>query len=59
MERTRFELRRTRQPLARGTVRGILAALALGVALPYAEEFWRCYRYDRTLEPHPPAKKCD
>jgi hypothetical protein len=56
-ERPRFELRRTRRPLARGTVRGILAALGLGVALPYAEEFWRCYRHDRTLEPHPPAKK--
>lgn len=56
-ERPRFQLRRRRRPLARGTVRAILAALSLGVALPYAEEFWRCYRYDRTLEPRPPAKK--
>jgi hypothetical protein len=23
------------------------------VVLPYAEEFWRCYRADRTLAAHP------
>ena len=52
-EPARFELRMKRQPLARGYVDGIVAAVAGLVVLPYAEEFWRCYRVDHTLDPHP------
>jgi hypothetical protein len=29
------------------------AAVAALVVLPYAEEFWRCYRVDHTLDAHP------
>ncbi len=35
---------------------GILAAFVTTVMLPYAEEIWRCYRVDRTLEAHPPTR---
>lgn len=52
-EPIRFELRAKRQPLARNYVEGIVAATAATVVLPYAEEFWRCYRVDHTVEPHP------
>ena len=41
-----------RQPLARNDVGAIVAAVAGTVVLPYAEEFWRCYRADRTADPH-------
>jgi hypothetical protein len=42
-----------RPPLARGYVAGILASVAAFVAVPYVEEFIRCYRADRTLAAHP------
>jgi len=35
-------------------IAAILAAVTLAVGLPYAEEFIRCYRVDRTLLPHAP-----
>jgi hypothetical protein len=58
-EPARFELRAKRQPLSRGYVSGILAAVAVLVALPYAEEFWRCYRVDHTLDAHPVSTQCN
>jgi hypothetical protein len=51
-----FQLRPKRQPLSRRYVTAILAAVAATVVLPYAEEFWRCYRVDRTLAAHPPSR---
>ncbi len=41
--------------LSRRYVVGTLAAVGLFIGLPYAEEFWRCYRTDRTLAAHPPS----
>jgi hypothetical protein len=58
-ERARFELRLKRRPLARGPVSRIVAALTAFVVLPYAEELWRCYRFDHTLDAHPPIRQCD
>jgi hypothetical protein len=55
-ERPRFELRPKSEPLSRAYVSGILAATVTTVVLPYAEEIWRCYRVDRTLEAHPPTR---
>jgi hypothetical protein len=52
-EPARLTLRRKRPPLARGYVRGLLVAIGLFAALPYAEELWRCYRYDRSIAPRP------
>jgi hypothetical protein len=52
-ERPRFALRPKRKPLSRRYVGGLLAALAVFGVLPYAEEFWRCYRARRTLAPLP------
>lgn len=52
-QRPRFELRPRRNPLSRNHVIGILTATALTVVLPYGEEFWRCYRTDRTVAPLP------
>ncbi|MFL5624231.1 MAG: hypothetical protein ACJ788_01385, partial [Ktedonobacteraceae bacterium] len=54
-----FKLRTKRQPLARGYVNWILAAVIAFVVLPYAEEFWRCYRVDHTLDPHPAITERD
>ncbi|MBE3559344.1 MAG: diguanylate cyclase [Ktedonobacteraceae bacterium] len=51
-EPPRFELRPKRYPLSRRYVNAILTAVVATVALPYAEEFWRCYRVDRTLAAH-------
>ena len=55
-EQPYFELRLKSEPLPRGYVSGILAAFVATVMLPYAEELWRCYRVDRTLEAHPPTR---
>jgi hypothetical protein len=52
----RFELRPKSEPLPRGYVSGILAAFVATVMLPYAEEIWRCYQVDRTLDAHPPTR---
>lgn len=54
-ERPRFTLRPQRPPASRGYVTGILAAIALFGALPYAEEFIRCWRADPSLAPTPSA----
>ena len=57
-ERARFTLRPKRPGLlSRRYVAGILAAVGGCVGLPYAEEFWRCYRADRTLAAHPAAAR--
>lgn len=45
------------EPLSRRSIRTILAAVAASVILPYAEEFWRCYRHDQTLSAHPATRK--
>ncbi len=55
-ERPRFELRPRQKPLSRNYIIGILTAIALTVALPYAEEFWRCYRADKTIAPLPETR---
>lgn len=56
-ERPRFGLRPKRKPLSRRYVGGLLAALGVCMIVPYAEEFWRCYRARRTLAPAPePAR---
>ena len=59
--RPKFALQRKRRPLSRGYVGGLLAALGAFVVLPYGEEFWRCYRVDRTLaaRPEPPLPLTD
>jgi hypothetical protein len=57
-EPARFTLRPKRPGLlSRRYVAGILAAVGGCVGLPYAEEFWRCYRADRTLAAHPAAAR--
>jgi hypothetical protein len=55
-QRPRFQLRGKRKPLARNEVIGILTATGLTVVLPYAEEFWRCYRTDKTVAPLPETR---
>lgn len=52
-EPAHFELRPKNPPLSAKYVRGILAAVATTVVLPYAEEFLRCYMADKTLASHP------
>jgi hypothetical protein len=53
-EPARFTLRPKRPGLlSQRYVTGILAAVGAFVVLPYAEEFWRCYHAERTLEAHP------
>jgi hypothetical protein len=52
-EPARFELRPKHHPLSRRYTSGLLATVAATVALPYAEEFLRCYRVDGTLKAHP------
>jgi hypothetical protein len=57
-EPARFALqRKPRELLSRRYVAGNLAAVGGFVGLPYAEEFWRCYRADRTLAAHPAAAR--
>lgn len=47
-----FTLRPKRQPLPLRYINAILLTVSSTVALPYAEEFLRCYRYDKTLSAH-------
>lgn len=49
-----FTLRPKRQPLSGLEVLALASACATCVALPYAEELWRCYRASKTLAPLPP-----
>ena len=51
----RWGLRPKTPPLSRRYVAGILGLITLLVALPYGEEFMRCYRADRTFAPHTPS----
>lgn len=53
-EAARWKLEPKRPPLTARYVAGVLAAVAAFVVAPYAEEFVRCYRTDRTLLPHEP-----
>jgi hypothetical protein len=48
-----FSLRPKKEPLQQTYVVGLLAAIAACGALPYLEEFVRCYRYSRTVAPLP------
>jgi Sodium:solute symporter family len=48
-----FRLRPKVHPLKPGYVWGLLLAILTVGAIPYAEEFWRCYRADPTLAPQP------
>lgn len=49
----RFALRGKRQPLSPRYRVGLLASLVACVGLPYAEEFLRCWRANRSLAPRP------
>jgi len=51
-EPARWTLTPKRPALSKRYVAAILAAVGALVVLPYAEEFVRCYRVDRTLAPH-------
>lgn len=55
-ETARFEFRSKKDPLPRRAVRIILGLVILTVVIPYAEEFWRCYREDKTLTAHPATR---
>jgi hypothetical protein len=48
-----FSLRPKREPLQRTYVIGLLAAIGACGALPYVEEFIRCFRYRPTVAPLP------
>lgn len=52
-EAPRFRLRGKRHPLSRRYTTGLLASLGLFLALPYAEEFLRCWRANASLAPRP------
>ncbi|MDQ6929186.1 MAG: diguanylate cyclase [Candidatus Eremiobacteraeota bacterium] len=59
-EPPRFNVEPKKEPIPPAFVGGLLLAIGLFIALPYAEEFVRCYRSDRTLGPrkrpaNPPA----
>ncbi|HEY8607892.1 MAG TPA: diguanylate cyclase [Noviherbaspirillum sp.] len=45
----RFVVEWKRDPLPTGYVAGLLGGATLFIALPYAEEFWRCWRDRRSL----------
>jgi hypothetical protein len=53
-EKPRWRLEFKKPGLSPRYVAGVLAASAAFVALPYGEEFVRCYRKDHTLRPHQP-----
>jgi hypothetical protein len=53
-EKPRWRLEFKKPGLSPRYVAGVLAASAAFVALPYGEEFVRCYRKDHTLRPHHP-----
>jgi hypothetical protein len=56
-EPPRWGLRVKDPPLSRGYLAAIFGAVMLLGVVPYAEEFIRCYRTDRTLAAHdPPAQ---
>jgi hypothetical protein len=48
-----FGLRPKRHPLKPSYVWGLLLAIVTTGVIPYAEEFWRCYRVRPTLAPQP------
>ena len=52
-ETPRFGLRGKRHPLSRRYTAGLLGSLGLFLALPYAEEFLRCWRANKSLAPRP------
>lgn len=52
-ERPEFRLPLRRPPASRRYVVGILSAVGFLNALPYAEEFLRCYLTTPTLKPTP------
>jgi hypothetical protein len=54
-EKPHFKLEPKRYPLPAKYKYGVLAATAAFVVAPYTEELLRCWRVDRTLEPHEPA----
>ena len=47
-----FRLSAKRHPLGRAYIAALVGALVTCGILPYAEEFWRCYRTDRTPAPY-------
>lgn len=47
-----WRLRLKNPPLSRRYVAAILGIITTFIAVPYAEELWRCYRADHTLAPH-------
>jgi hypothetical protein len=51
-EAPRWRFEHKRPALTPRYIATVLAAVTVCVALPYAEEFVRCYRVDRTLRPH-------
>jgi hypothetical protein len=52
--RPQFAIRlKRRDPLSASTRAWLLAAVGVFGVLPYAEEFWRCWRTSPTLEPIP------
>jgi hypothetical protein len=52
-EQPRWYLEPKRPPLSAGYVAAVLGSVGAFVALPYAEEFVRCFRVDHTVSPHP------
>lgn len=48
-DRPEFAVYGKRHPPGRPYVVGLLGAILICGVIPYAEEFWRCYRLDRTL----------
>jgi hypothetical protein len=54
-----WRLRRKRPPLKLPYLGAVFGAITLFLAVPYAEEFVRCYRADRTLRAHHAAAGAD
>ena len=52
-----FRPRLKSRPLSKRYIIGLLASIGAFVALPYAEEFWRCYRANPTLAAQPEQKE--
>ena len=55
-EPARWNVELKRRPLSARYVAAILGGVTAFVGVPYAEEFVRCYRVDRTLAPHKPEE---
>ncbi len=51
--RPRFALQLKREPLPPGYLAAVVAAFVALIAVPYGEEFWRCYRANPTLAARP------